>query len=351
MESDVGIMMIWPMAAMEAQALGWSEIEPVHLLCAALKFAELGADDLGRLGEAAGGAEELQQRHRDLRDRLYEPWGIVVPDVSTPLRRALRKQGGGEPNLNGGMIHRSNAAREVFRAAQEQAEQSGRQQFDIVDLTCAILRNPDEWIRQKLDQHNIISASQLQQRDEEIGKWSEFFIPLKSSASADNAEKKRILADPAVSVLADVISNPTPRPILLIHGPDRTALDVITDLLNRPSESKLPKITQINSRVLLQRLSEDTKLSAATFLDFLVNDTKDNAVWFFDSLHRYLADELTPPAFLPRFVQWLKQTNSHFIFAIPNSQYERQAERNPAWKDMFQAIWIRNPSQSAIMEL
>ncbi|MGB2865389.1 MAG: hypothetical protein WBC05_18815 [Sedimentisphaerales bacterium] len=352
MEPDTSVMMVWPMAAMEAQALGWSEIEPAHLLCAALKFAELDMDDLERLGEAAGNVGELRQRHRDLRERLDEPWGIAVPDISTPLRRALRRRGDGESNPHpGGMIHRSATAREVFRAAQKIAERDGRQRFDLADLAGVILRDPDEWVRRGLDQHKILSASQLSQRDQAIEKWADLFVPVTPSGTPDSEEKQRILADPAVRVLADTFTKPTPRSCLMIHGPDRTAHDVLTDLLNRPSDKKLPKIVRVDSRALLERLSEDPSFSASSFLEFLTDEANQKTVWFFDSLHRYLAEELTPSAFRLRFVQWLKQTDSRFLFAIPKSQYNKQAEQHTDWKDTFQLIWIHGPSQSAVMEL
>ena len=352
MEPDTSIMMVWPMAAMEAQALGWSEIEPAHLLCAVLKFAELDMDDLERLGEAAGNVGELRQRHRDLRERLDEPWGIAVPHVSAPLRRALRRRGDGEPNQHpGGMIHRSAAAREVFRTAQKIAERDGRQRFDLADLAGVILRDPDEWVRRGLDQHKILSASQLSQRDQAIEKWADLFVPVTPSGTPDNVEKKRILADPVVRVLVDTFTKLTSRPCLLIHGPDRTAQDVLTDLLNRPGDKKPPKIIRIDSRALLERLSEDSSLSVAGFLDFLTDETNRKTVWFLDSLHRYLAEELTPPAFRLRFIQWLKQTDSRFLFAIPESQYNRQTEQHADWKNTFRLIWIHGPSQSAVMEL
>ena len=54
MRPDTSVMTVWSLAAMEAQALGWSEIQPAHLLCGALKFAEFSASDLERLGDTAG---------------------------------------------------------------------------------------------------------------------------------------------------------------------------------------------------------------------------------------------------------------------------------------------------------
>jgi hypothetical protein len=351
MEPDTSVMMVWPMAAMEAQALGWAEIEPAHLLCATLKFAELGADELGRLGESIGNADELRLRQRDLLDRLDEPWGIAVPDVSTPLRRTLRRQGGSEPNQHlGGMLHRSAAARQVFQAAQTIAEQDRRQQFNLVDLAIAILRDPDDWVRRGLDQYRILSAPQLAERDHAIQNWSDLLVPLVPTASPDSAEKKRILVDPVVRVLCDLLAGPPSRPCLLIYGSDRSAHDVVTDVLKRSAERKLPKITRVDSRALLARLATDATL-ASTFLDFLTDEANRRTVWFLDSLHRYLADDLTPPAFRLRFLHWLKQTNSRFVFAIPESQYRKQVDQHPEWQRVFQLVWICGSPQSAITEL
>jgi hypothetical protein len=352
MEPDASVMLIWPMAAMEAQASGWPEIEPAHLLCAILKFAELDVSDLERLSEANSDVGDLRQQHRHLREHLDDPWGVTVPEVSAPLRRGLRRRGdSGRQPRPGGMIHRSAAAREVFRVAQETAKQAGRQRFDLVDLTSVLLHKPDEWIRTGLDQRGIISASQLVQRDQTIEQWGDVLVPLASSGIVDEAEGKRILAAPAVRVLADILAQPTSRPCLLIHGPDRTAHDVVIDLLNRPSDRKPPKIVQVSSLVLLQRISADTGLSAVSFLDFLIDEANRKTIWFFDSLHRYLAEEMAPSTFRLSFIQWLKHTNSRFLFAISEGRYSRLADQHIDWEDTFQLIWIRSSSQSVDMQL
>jgi len=190
MEEDVSVTMVWSMAAMEARALGWTEIEPAHLLCAALKFAELNAEELKRLGETPGDIDELLQRHRDLRMRLDDRWGIAIPDISTPLRRTLRRRGNNEPKLQrGGIVRRSDAAREVFRAARRTAERDGRKRFFLADLVDVILHDPDQWVRRGLDQHGILSASQLVQHEQATKKWEDVFVPLQPSGSPSGAEK------------------------------------------------------------------------------------------------------------------------------------------------------------------
>ena len=352
MEPDSSVMMVWPMAAMEAQASGWSEIEPAHLLCATLKFAEFDADDLEQLGEATGGLDELRQHNRELRERLDEPWGIVVPDISRPLRRALRQRGDVEPRPHmAGMIHRSNGTREVFRSAQAIAERDGRRQFCLADLADVILRNPDEWVRRGLGRHQIPSESQLVRRDQDIEKWDGLFVPLASAGPLNSAEKKRILADPAVCVLTEALAKPGPRPNLLIHSPDRTARDVLTDLLNHPRDGKPPRITEIDSRSLLHRLAEDPGFSVTAFLDFLTDGPNHKTVWFLDSLHRYLSDDMAPPHFQVHFTQWIKQTNNRFLFAISERQYDKQVEQHPDWASTFKLIWIHAPPRSTLMEL
>ncbi len=350
MEPEAGIMLVWPLAAMEAQALGWSQIEPAHLLCALLKFAEMDPADLERLGQTNDNLGNLAQEHQDLKAHLDDPWGIAVPEVSTRLRRALRRPGNGPRGQNpGGMVHRSDAAREVFRVAQGVAEQAGRQRLGVVDLLGALLNGSDEWIRRGLEQQGIPSASQLAQRNQAMEQWADVLVPLASSGRVDDAEKKRILADPAVRVLADVLVKPTGRPCLLIHGPDRTARDVLIDLLNRPGDRKPPKVVQVNSRALLERLARDGNASAVGFLDLLCDESNQKTVWFFDSLHRYLSEELAPSVFRLRFVQWLKQTNSRFLFAVSQRQYDKVRANNHSplpldWKNTFQQIWIHSPS-------
>jgi len=221
----------------------------------------------------------------------------------------------------------------------------------LADLVDVILRDPDQWVRRRLDQHKVLSTLQLAQYDQTIKKWSDFLIPLQPPAPPTGIEKKRILTDPAVRVLADTLSSPSQRPCLLIHGPERSAHDVLTDLLARQGDRKPPKITRIDSRALLKRLTGDASFSAATFLDSLADESSRRTVWFLDSLHRYLADGPTPPVFKARFVRWLKQTDNRFIFAIPESQYNKHAGQHPDWKNTFNAIWVHRVQRSAFAEL
>jgi hypothetical protein len=125
----------------------------------------------------------------------------------------------------------------------------------------------------------------------------------------------------------------------------------VIDLLNRPSDRKPPKIVQVSSLVLLQRISADTGLSAVSFLDFLIDEANRKTIWFFDSLHRYLAEEMAPSTFRLSFIQWLKHTNSRFLFAISEGRYSRLADQHIDWEDTFQLIWIRSSSQSVDMQL
>ena len=352
MEPNTSIMMVWSIAAMEAQALGWSKIEPEHMLCGALKFAELEPDELEQLAEATGKSADLRQHHHDLRTCLDEPWGILVPQVSTPLRRALRRHGGGTPNTHqGGMVHRSDDTRRVFREAQAISESNDREDICLVDLIEAILSNPDPWIRRGLDQHGVLSAPNLKQHRQTIEKWGKLIVPLQSSGTTSTNETCGSPLDPVVRVLDDILTKPGQRPCLLIYGSQRSAEEALRDLLSRSEDGLQLKITKIDSRTMLERFKGDAGFTVTSFLEFLTDATNQRTIWFFDSLHRYFSDDLALPEMRAQFVYWLKKVDGRFIFGIPESQYEKLIEQYTDMVKVFQLVWISDPYQPLITEL
>lgn len=121
MKVSVSIDVVWQLAQQEAIAARFGEIEPEHFLEALLKFAELSTDEVGRISGNPDVARMLAVEgdavRRELEKRSID--GALV-------RRALRAGlGTGKDSYDGGTLHRSPAARELFDAVGRLAEEDG----------------------------------------------------------------------------------------------------------------------------------------------------------------------------------------------------------------------------------
>lgn len=131
MRVDLPLRVVWGMANDEANGLGGPSIEPIHLLLAALKFADEVVPpwlDEGHLGpdEAAAlrtGLEEMHARIGPGREKL------------TMVRRRLRAALPSQPALPAPpLLHRSKQSRELFEIAETRACGTGRRLLRLIDL-------------------------------------------------------------------------------------------------------------------------------------------------------------------------------------------------------------------------
>lgn len=351
MEPDMSVMLIWSLAATEAQSTGWNEIEPFHLICSALKFAEMESTDLDKVGEAAGHRDVIQKSNQRLRNILTDTWEIEVPATSTLFRRALRRNGEGNlPLSQEGMLHRSETARIAFRNARSLAKADGRAEFDVSDLIHVILSNPGDWIARAMSKFNIPCGKELKERRQFLAEFSDILEQVEPKGTLDLTEQNRISSDPTVRVLIDHIYSGK-RPVLMIHGGNHSANEVIEDLarLTRYKSSKL-RIVRINSRALLTRIAEDKNFSVSNLLMYLTDRSSQGTAYFFDTIHRYLSDSTGNQRSNSQFRTWLARTDNRFLFALPKSQYEVLKDQEDFDK-RFQIIWIHGDLRAGITEL
>lgn len=138
MKIAASIEFIYNLAAREAIAAEYKEIEPEHLLAAILKLSELPVAELDKMAPGAHAARELasdvEAARSELSDRAID---------STSVRRALRSaMGTGDCKFEGGMIHRSSGSREVFDRAARLAGDAGSEILSPIHLLEAILVSP-----------------------------------------------------------------------------------------------------------------------------------------------------------------------------------------------------------------
>jgi len=125
------------LAAAEAVASQYKEIEPEHLLIAVFRFSEM--------DRSPDPKSKRQRQFADLLD-LKTTFMDMKLDA-TELRLKLRQDMGlgGEPHL-GGTIHRSAEAKRIFAVAESIARDAGAESLTVLHLFEALLKEPTQRI-------------------------------------------------------------------------------------------------------------------------------------------------------------------------------------------------------------
>ncbi len=144
--ASISLDLVMQMAAQEALAARFREIEPEHLAMAVIKFAELPVHDAT---DGAGGPNQLKMFLAEvaaIEQKLYE---LRLDGVSA--RRQLRQRmGAGDRTGDDREIHRSDASRTVFIDAVEIARHAGSQALRPIHLFEALLASPTPLIAEVL---------------------------------------------------------------------------------------------------------------------------------------------------------------------------------------------------------
>jgi cell division protease FtsH len=132
------IELILNLAAREAIASQFGEIQSEHLFAGILKFSELEIKAVENLFTGFGALECLKKELSDvravLRDKKLD---------STSLRRKLRKAlGNGGVHFKGDVIHRSNETRQVFTEAEKLSRQEQARILTSVHFLRVIFKDP-----------------------------------------------------------------------------------------------------------------------------------------------------------------------------------------------------------------
>jgi len=146
MKVSASIELIWQLAGQEAIAAEFKEIEPEHFLMSLLKFSEMRASELEKLGAGGEAVQALVTDAGALEQELQErrlDSGAVRRDLRTVLGR-------GSSLYEGGQVHRAQATREYFDRAAIVAADAGSDTLMGMHLLRTILESPTPTIAQVL---------------------------------------------------------------------------------------------------------------------------------------------------------------------------------------------------------
>jgi ATP-dependent Clp protease ATP-binding subunit ClpA len=357
----LGVKMMWPLAAQEAEAGGSSELEPGHFLCAALKLAEMPASVFQDVLLDKRLVAVLEEDQRGLRQTLAG-LGLRVPADSTPfrrgLRRLLRKDIQEGPRNRGEAIHRSAAARALFARAEAEAREAGEKEIAAGRLVEILLSAPDEDLAAALARIGDIRIDARPAAGKVEIEWLEAYgsdlTRRAREMQSDATRLEKIRCDAVCRVLAEVLfAGPGGKrsPLLLISQGERSAAAVVNDLAHWLVSSKPPtgfrrgRLLEIHSPAILNRETEGSP-EARLEKVFQHLEGSKSSILFFDHFHRYLTPSIAGEGLLRRFQTFLKDSGSNCIMGMTEKQYEVHIEQAVSWRKVFRLIWIHDVSPS-----
>ncbi len=354
MDIGLGIRMIQPLAAQEAANGGAVEIELGHMLCAALKLAELPVEVFQNVLPDSSMVSVLVEEQRGLCATL-NAMRIRVPDDSTLLRRSLRAaiiKSSRAPHARiDGVLHRSAACKALLTRVAADAQDAGDKFVAINRFIERILLEPDVVLADALTRVGIapsISRSVIGHAGRE---WvNAYGADLTEEARKEGAVPARLDAihrDAACRVLADALTVAPVSyalPLLLVSHGDRRVASVMRDLAlwmvsaNPPQGSRGGCMIELRADAILNN-EGDLLLKLG---DILAQAAIGPAtILFFDDYQRYLTANPHPDTHWPRRMQLLfRESKSLCVLGMTSDQYKARVEGVDAWRNAFRIIAI-----------
>ena len=341
MKASASIELLWQMAAQEAIAGEFAEIEPEHFFAAMLKFAELPIQELGNLAAGARVPEELATEVEKVRQELQSR-----AIDSTRVRRELRiRLGKGGSPFDGAQKHRSQTCREVFDAAARLADDSGSEALAAEHLLAALLTSPTEAIRAVLGE---ALAPKAIKRSETplLAKYGKDLVQLAADGklpafSERKAESKNLLA---------ILADPRRLCVLLVTDGDETARSAVAAAAQAMASPDAP--AGLKGRRIVD-VTGGLPAMDLPALSFWWNNMFCEAAGANDVV-------LFVPPILGPFSPWqgdfwpelLKKSvcggSLQFICRVSPTAYQRWIKRDVDWKRHAQVMWIEEQGSGEI---
>lgn len=338
------IDVIWELAAREAIAAQFKEIEPEQFFLAILKFSEIPLKELEKAIPLKDTGLELSNAIKTICQALKK-LGIE----STPVRRRLRaKVGKRDCPYDGSKMHRSNASRSLFEAAANLAVQEGSETLKAEHLFEAILRSPSPAIVQALGIEIAprptgtvrSSPSEIQAID---------LTRMAAKGELADIETRKVESKALMRTLAHM-----DRPhVFLVHESESVARLVVEAAAAAIAFKHCPKA--LEGKRLLDVSSMVPKHGAPKTPEFISNvkEVISRAALEKDVILYGLPITLHPKRNEPDPLSGLLKESLQgetvkCVFQISPSFYKSWVQKDPTWKKLADAIWIHDETWAEI---
>jgi len=344
MKVSTSIELVWQLAMREAISADFEKVQPEHFMEGVLKLADLPADQVRQQngGDSATVrlAKEIEILSKILSDRNID---------ATQVRRDLRARlGRGDATYAGGMLHRSDASRELFSAAASLASQAGDEALRARHLLAALLALPTEHMKAALSGDS--SAAEKQQPT--ATKLDALGRDLTKAAS-DGSLKEVDGREAERTALTRALAAPEQKSVFLVSDSDSAVQDVVTSTVSEFSgNGRSSKHPLRDIRVF------DLSATSADDPDFEAVVAKWGEI--FDEAAALPGAVLVLPAigsktesgWLEMLKRELARDGVRVISRVSPKLFERESMRNREWREIAECIHVQESSLGDIpMEL
>lgn len=337
MRISPGTELVWSLAGREAITARVAEVEPDHFFCAMLKFTELDDEDLERVTSISD-AKILADLAAE-RDNIQAAV-LNLPKTSQSLRHEIRRLlKRGEFQYEGGVLHRSEASRQLF----ERAAQLARQDQGLLKtehLLLALLDRPTEAMGQALGEFakppewlgELPEPEPEEQPEGQELPWATNLQELASTGAFAISE----VSAPQIRVLAWAMQDGGSLPILLICDAQVQAAPLLWHASQEMETS--PSLYLIDQRGMLLALDEEEQL-ASGLADILAQADKHDRNWLvFEATERNEEAE----ALLVHLKPLLARRIYRLILALSAACYHHLEETEQDLESCFRPLWLHD---------
>lgn len=339
MNVSTTIGLIWQLAAREAAAAEFAEIQPEHFVHALLKLAEFSPEEVERMAEATGGGRQLGEEVAV----IHAAWEERQVDT-TAARRALRGQlgRGGHPP-QGGQPHRSPAAREAFDRAATAAAEAGSATLMALHLLRALCAAPTPALQQVLG----AALEPLAPSPEVPPLLAEYGRDLTDEEYLVT-EAKQVFTE--CQALVEVLARPDRRSVLLVGEGD--GLDYfrhVAHAVGRPGQTPISAAERLSDKRLVTTLwlsKTPAPGEAANLQEMLLTEAAGKPI----ILHVPPLSDANEALPAEKWAAVLKRRvgQTQCVCQVSPDTYARLVAPDPEWSKRAHVMWLQARSVDAI---
>lgn len=342
MKMSASVELIWTLAAQEAIAASFKEIEPEHLFIALLKFSDLGDQDL-RNGTSGVQLAAQIAAERDALRKAIQDYSVT----STTVRRSIRARlGNGGVRYDGGEIHRSPACRDTFAVAQRIAEHTRHECSNAQHLFEALMEHPTPIIAEFVKGCKAVAPSSYG-KSPNLKKYTRDLTELVINCNITQSTRH----EAAIKALVEVLVQGDKRCVILVASELDIATVVILSVAQRLTERSVP--VQIRKKRILEVVPSRLQSGAhepseiAERLDglFVEAGAAADVILYLPAVGDVLTMETSIVAAISASV---RKGTTQCTCAVSDEAFDKYIRPNADVREVSHVIWLRDVSEAEV---
>ena len=336
--------LVWRLAASEAAAAHYENIEPEHVFMAIMSFSEAGEAEL-RSSVAIDLSIDGFLMQRDLVSAILE-WRDIY---STAARRHLRKQlGTGQEKAKRTTIHRSPACRQLFtKASSLVSTDLGEGKLQPSHLLRVLLAEPTQAICKAINQSNSFAATIRLLSDlpyyTNILEWTNKVI----LDSLDKSEVARLES----KALLDILLGLQKKSIIVIGAQESQVNSILQNVATNIVSREMLDALSVKRIIDIRSAGKDhgdVREIISCHLQLIGKVEGKQHLIIIESLNLWLQAQKEQ---LDRLLDLIMRRSVQMVLFISLSGFEALRKHNEHWKRAAHVMWVESKVYSDLPHL